>query len=85
MLRPLVSSAANVAGRRRLRCSMGIIPGLACRQWLTSDSSTAAPTPTPGATAGTDGRTWTWSTPSPNRPGRGGAEIPVIPRCVDHN
>ncbi|CAM9938945.1 unnamed protein product [Ectocarpus sp. 4 AP-2014] len=64
--------------RRRLPSSVGAVPGLACRRWL-SDSSSDTPRPPSSATA-TDGRTWTWSTPSPNRPGRGGAEIPVIPR-----
>ncbi|CAM9499937.1 unnamed protein product [Ectocarpus fasciculatus] len=72
--------------RRRLRSNVGAVPGLACRRWL-SDSSSDTPRPPSAAAAAaaaaaadTDGRTWTWSTPSPNRPGRGGAEIPVIPR-----
>eukprot|EP00752_Nemacystus_decipiens_P011222 g9972.t1 len=83
MLRPLASTTAHLAGRRRLRCSVGVFPGLACRRWLSDSTAADAPTTAPAApdvAPATDGRTWTWSTPSPNRPGRGGAEIPVIPR-----
>eukprot|EP00903_Cladosiphon_okamuranus_P009753 g9272.t1 len=77
MLRPLASTAAHLAGRRRLGCGIaGLVHG---RRWLSDSTPADAPKPT-AARAGTDGRTWTWSTPSPNRPGRGGAEIPVIPR-----
>ncbi|CAN0537881.1 unnamed protein product [Ectocarpus sp. 8 AP-2014] len=64
---------------RRLPSNVGAVPGLACRRWL-SDSSSDTPRPPSSAAAATDERTWTWSTPSPNRPGRGGAEIAVIPR-----
>lgn len=60
----------------------------ACRRWL-QDSARDNPShslSTPiGGRGGTadmieEERTWTWSTPSPLRPGRGAAEIPVVPR-----
>lgn len=82
MIRPLASTAAKLAGRRRLRCSIGVTPGLACRRWLSDSISADAPPKSASDVAAGDGRTWTWSTPSPNRPGRGGAEIAVIPRYL---
>lgn len=61
----------------------GAVP-LHWRRFL-SDASGNGPSPpppprAPGSTQTAGERAWTWSTPSPLRPGRGAAEIPIIPR-----
>lgn len=57
--------------------------GAAAAATAATTAAAAATDTNAGGAAGDskdDGRTWTWSTPSPNRPGRGGAEISIIPR-----
>lgn len=68
-----------VLGRRRLRDGAGPRPLLACRRWLGDSAPPPSAVDAQAAPPGVE-RSWTWSTPSPVRPGRGAAEIPVIPR-----
>lgn len=93
MVLPLLSSVASastrqclVAGRRRIRGGAvlgGAVP-LHWRRCLSDAAANGPPFPppprAPGSTQMAGERAWTWSTPSPLRPGRGTAEIPIIPR-----